>query len=138
MLPRRNTRHIITVLVLSTFTVILLFLTLDSNFPPKLIRSGVRVGVNSYLYLKPWRLIDIPIQYLINNDVCGESDVELLLLVTSHAGNRQQRNKLRHEFNTTTLESLGIRRLFLLAKTDPKAQSGIYHSIDSKVTNFTG
>jgi hypothetical protein len=127
---RRNGKYVVTVLVLSSTTVVLLFLTLDLSFPTKVRTRGS--SSNSYLYPKSWRLIDIPAQYLINNEVCGrEEDIFLLLLITSHARNIMQRKKLREEFNSTALARLGIRRIFLLAKIRPKYKSGqVSHGVN--------
>jgi hypothetical protein len=82
-----------------------------------------------FMYPPPWKLIDLKIQYIINSLVChmrNETDngssqpISMIILITSHAGDAEQRNHLRRILPQRELNKIHMRRLFLLAKPNPK------------------
>jgi len=70
-------------------------------------------------------------QYVINTDVCGREDVNVVMVVTSHEGNQALRAAWRRLLTTADLERLGARRVFLLGRPSPH-QAG-YETVDESL-----
>ncbi|KAJ9581515.1 hypothetical protein L9F63_023306 [Diploptera punctata] len=73
------------------------------------------------LFPKGLHLLDLyNFQYVINNDLCSdETDIKGIIIVTSHAGDIEARSSMRRAYPSNLLKTLGLRRIFLLAISNP-------------------
>jgi len=102
--------------------VFLCFVFDGTKFPLPKLHRPLPVAYNR-LIPTVMELLDLPhFQYIINNDVCL-SDIAIfaILLITSHAGDIEARSSaMRRAYPADELKQLGIRRVFLLAISNPK------------------
>ena len=94
-----------------------------------------RIGPSSthLLYPSNWTLINLKrFEFLLNSDVCQDDQpVQLLISVTSHPGHVTMRRAFRKALPSHVLEAFGMRRIFLLARIDPR-QNG-YEQVNQSV-----
>lgn len=101
--------------------VFLCFMFDGTKFPLPKLHRPLPVAYNR-LIPTAIELLDLPhFQYIINNDVCL-SDIAIfaILIITSHAGDIEVRSAMRRAYPADELKQLGIRRVFLLAISNPK------------------
>lgn len=83
-----------------------------------MVRAPPPLNVNP-LYPSHMSLLDLPhFSYVINNDVCGTSNVFLVVIVHTHPAKRGERDVMRQSVPFEDLEELSIRRVFLLARAE--------------------
>ena len=70
---------------------------------------------------KNLKLLDLPdFWYIINNDICSDdSDIRGIIIITSHAGDIEARSAMRRAYSSDELKNMGLRRIFLLAVSNP-------------------
>uniref|UniRef100_A0A1Y1M0V1 Hexosyltransferase n=1 Tax=Photinus pyralis TaxID=7054 RepID=A0A1Y1M0V1_PHOPY len=68
------------------------------------------------LIVNPDKLFNLDFEYVINNscDYDGNSNLSVVVLVTSYLGNVETRSAMRRAFPSDVLKKLGVRRVFLL------------------------
>lgn len=101
--------------------VFLCFIFDGTKFPLPKLQKPLPVAYNQ-LFPTAMELLDLPhFQYIINNDVClSDITIFAILIITSHAGDIEVRSAMRRAYPANELEQLGIRRIFLLASSNPK------------------
>lgn len=104
-----------------SLTVLLCLLFDSSTFPLPKLQKPVPVAYNE-LFPKTMELLDLPhFQYIINNDVClSDITIFAILIITSHAGDIEARSAIRRAYPADELKRFGIRRIFLLAISNPE------------------
>uniref|UniRef100_A0A1B6CHV2 Hexosyltransferase n=1 Tax=Clastoptera arizonana TaxID=38151 RepID=A0A1B6CHV2_9HEMI len=78
---------------------------------------GIKIINPQISYLKIEKvLINLPFKFIIENN-CSfkDSEIKLIQIVTSYAGNVEARSALRRAYPTNDLKKLGIYRIFLLS-----------------------
>lgn len=103
-----------------SLTVLICFIFDSSTFPLPKLQKPLPVAHNG-LFPTTMHLLDLPhFQYIINNDVCM-TDIAIfaVLIITSHAGDIEARSAMRRAYPEDKLKQLGIRRIFLLALSNP-------------------
>ena len=73
------------------------------------------------LFPKNLKLLNLTnFHYIINNDICsGESAIKGIVIITSHAGDIEARSAMRRAYPASELRKMGLRRVFLLAVSNP-------------------
>ncbi|XP_071441922.1 beta-1,3-galactosyltransferase 1 [Hetaerina americana] len=110
-----------------SFSIVLLFIIfMDSIEIPTIRKRPPRIGATSFLLNLP------SFEYLINNQACMDnlqSNVQAVMIITSHAGNVATRQAHRLALPKELLFSIGVRRVFLLAVSSGKESSQTYKAI---------
>ncbi|XP_046382470.1 beta-1,3-galactosyltransferase 5 [Ischnura elegans] len=111
-------------------TVLVLIILMDSFYIPPKWEPHIKGHSASFL-------LDLPgFDYLINNQICNESnksDIRVIMIITSHAGNVATRQAHRTALPKDLLTVVGVRRVFLLAVASTESSSHQYSSIKQQL-----